>query len=247
MTYIHKRNRYISFGLMLALLSGVLLFGPTQSAQARERGFGGDRGIHGDRGPGDRGPDHRGPGDREFRDSRYHHDRTYPARGVVIGTLPRDHRIVVHGRSRFYFSGGVWYRAQGPRFIVVAPPFGLFVPFLPPYYATIWVGGIPYYYANDVYYMNQGNGYVVVEPPKSAVSETPPPADQMFVYPRLGQSEKQQADDRYECHRWAVSQTGFDPIQQQPGGMPEGQKAEKRADYQRALSACLDGRGYTVK
>ncbi len=252
MTYFQNKCRYISFGLMLALLSGLLLFGLTQPVQARERGFGGDREIHGDRGPGDRGPGDRGlgdrgPGHREFRDSRYHHDRTYPARGVVIGTLPRDHRVVVHGRSRFFFSGGVWYRTQGPRFVVIAPPFGLFVPFLPPYYATIWVGGIPYYYANEVYYMNQGNGYVVVEPPKSDVSETPPPADQMFVYPRQGQTEKQQADDRYDCHRWAVSQTGFDPIQQQPGGAPEAQKADKRADYQRAMSACLDGRGYTVK
>ncbi len=242
MTYFQNKCRYISFGLMLALLPGLLLFGLTQPVQARERGFGGDREIHGDRGPGDRGPGH-----REFRDSRYHHDRTYPARGVVIGTLPRDHRVVVHGRSRFFFSGGVWYRTQGPRFVVIAPPFGLFVPFLPPYYATIWVGGIPYYYANEVYYMNQGNGYVVVEPPKSDVSETPPPADQMFVYPRQGQTEKQQADDRYDCHRWAVSQTGFDPIQQQLGGTPEAQKADKRADYQRAMSACLDGRGYTVK
>jgi hypothetical protein len=241
MTYVYNRNRYIPLGLILALLTGLLLFGLAQSAQARERGSGGDREIHGDRGPGDRGPRQ-----GEFRDSRYHHDRTYPARGYVTGALPRDHRVVVHGRSRFYFSGGVWYRPQGARFVVVAPPFGLFVPFLPPYYATIWVGGIPYYYANDVYYAHRGNGYVVVEPPKSEVSETPPPADQMFIYPRLGQSSKQQADDRYECHRWAVGQTGFDPIQQ-PGGIPEGQKAEKRADYQRALSACLDGRGYTVK
>ncbi len=158
---------------MLALLSGLLLFGLSQSVQARDRaGADGDRGIHGDRGPGDRGPGdrgpqgHRGPGPGEFRDSRYHHDRFYPARGQVIGALPRDHRVVVHGRSRYYFSGGVWYRPQGPRFVVVAPPFGLFVPFLPPYYATVWVGGIPYYYANEVYYAHRGDGYVVVEPPK---------------------------------------------------------------------------------
>lgn len=32
-----------------------------------------------------------------------------------------------------------------------------------------------------------------------------------FVYPRAGQSEQQQSQDRYECHQWAVSQTGFDP------------------------------------
>jgi hypothetical protein len=151
---------------------------------------------------------------------------------------------VVHGGSRFFFSGGVWYRPQGPRFIVAIPPVGLFLPFLPPYYSTIWVGGAPYYYANEVYYAHRGDGYVVVEPPKEEVSQTPPPADQMFIYPRLGQNEKQQADDRYACHQWAVNQTGFDPTQ--PPGSP-AQHGEKRADYQRAMGACLDGRGYTVK
>jgi len=263
MTYVHNRWRYFALGLTLALVSGLLLLGLSQPAQARDRaGAYGDRGIHGDRGPGDRGPGDRGPVDRgpgdrgpqghrrpgpgEFRDSRYHHDRYYPARGHIIGALPHDHRVVVHGRSRYYFSGGVWYRPNGPRFVVVAPPFGLFVPFLPPYYATVWVGGIPYYYANEVYYTHRGDGYVIVEPPKSDVSEVPPPVDQMFIYPRLGQSDKQQADDRYECHRWAVNQTGFDPTQQ-PGGAPESLRAEKRADYQRAMGACLDGRGYTVK
>lgn len=32
-----------------------------------------------------------------------------------------------------------------------------------------------------------------------------------FVYPKAGQSEQQQSKDRYECHQWAVQQTGFDP------------------------------------
>ena len=32
-----------------------------------------------------------------------------------------------------------------------------------------------------------------------------------FAYPNAGQSEQQQSKDRYECHQWAVSQTGFDP------------------------------------
>jgi len=68
----------------------------------------------------------------------------------------------------------------------------------------------------------------------------------MFIYPRQGQSEQVQADDRYACHLWAVDQTGFDPTQP-PGSSPESQKTDKRADYQRAMSACLDGRGYTVK
>jgi len=238
MTCVHSRYGRVSFGLMLALLAGFLLFGPTQTVQARERGSGGgDRGVAGDREHGNRAP-----GRGEFRESRYRHNRIYPTHGHVVGALPHGHRAVAHGRSRYYFAGGVWYRPHGPRYVVATPPFGLFVPILPPYYTTVWVGGLPYYYANNVYYAHRGAGYAVVEPPTSDVSEAPPPADQMFIYPRLDQSSRQQADDRYECHRWAVSQTGFDPIQQQPGGPPE-----KRADYQRAMGACLDGRGYTVK
>lgn len=183
---------------------------------------------------------------RQFNDSRYQHNRAYPSRGQFVRSVPRDRHVVVHRGSRFYFSGGVWYRPSGTRFVVTAPPIGLFVPFLPPFYATIWVGGSPYYYANNAYYAHRGSGYVVVEPPQENVSQAPPPAEKMFIYPRQGQSEQQQADDRYACHRWAAEETGFDPTQP-PGGAPDVMRGERRADYQRAMSACLDGRGYTVK
>ena len=215
-------KRYLLFGVSLALLSGTAWYGWQPSALAADR--------------------RERP--RDFNDSRYHHDRTYPAPGREVRVLPRDRREVVFRGSRYYFSGGVWYRPHGSLFTVVVPPIDLFLPFLPPYYTTIWVRGVPYYYANDVYYAHRGSGYVVVAPPKEEVSEAPPPAEQLFVYPRLGQGEKQQADDRYACHRWAVDQTGFDPTM--PPGGPQS-RPEKRADYQRALSACLDGRGYTVK
>lgn len=33
----------------------------------------------------------------------------------------------------------------------------------------------------------------------------------LYVYPAKGQSQAQQNKDQYECHNWAVSQTGFDP------------------------------------
>jgi len=36
-------------------------------------------------------------------------------------------------------------------------------------------------------------------------------AQQLFIYPDRGQSPDQQARDRWECHNWAVQQTGFDP------------------------------------
>lgn len=35
--------------------------------------------------------------------------------------------------------------------------------------------------------------------------------DQVFMYPREGQSPMQQDRDRYECHIWSMEQTGFDP------------------------------------
>ncbi len=87
---------------------------------------------------------------------------------------------------------------------------------------------------------------MVVDPPQAAVSEAPPAAaaapEQLYVYPRNGQNDKQTADDRYRCHRWAVGQTGYDPTQ--PAGAPS---AHKRSEYQRAMSACLDARGYTAR
>jgi hypothetical protein len=238
MTIKLKKNKNLTFMLMLALLSGILISGMTRVAQADDRG---PRQRQDSRYQQDRESRQ-----REYRDSRYQHDRSYPVRAQVIRTVPRDHRTVVHGGTRFYFSGGAWYRPQGPNFVIVAPPVGLFLSFLPPYYATIWVRGVPYYYANEVYYTHRGSGYVVVEPPKEEVSQAPPPVEQMFIYPRLGQSEQQQADDRYACHRWAVDQTGFDPTQPL-GSASANQRIEKRADYQRAMGACLDGRGYTVK
>jgi len=229
MFYTHSKSRFVMIGLMLAVLSGIIMFGVAPTASAEPRGFG-----HG-----------------EFRDSRHGHDHTYMARGQYIDRLPGGYRAVVHGRSRYYFHGGVWYRPYGGRFVVIAPPFGLIVPFLPPYYTTIWIGGIPYYYANDVYYTQAAGGYVVVEPPKGEASPAAPqgdqtPASQVFIYPRQGQSEKKQADDRYECHRWALTQTGYDPTNP-PVNLSATEITQKRADYQRASAACLDGRGYTVK
>jgi hypothetical protein len=74
----------------------------------------------------------------------------------------------------------------------------------------------------------------------------PPVAERLFIYPRNGQSAELQAKDRYECHSLAVSQSRYDPAQP-TGGMPEAQLYQMRSDYQRAMGACLDSRGYTVK
>jgi hypothetical protein len=114
--------------------------------------------------------------------------------------------------------------------------------------AAVWA---PYYY--DTYYyspyyepslvVDQEQPSVAVQP---APSVSPSMAERIFIYPRNGQSEELQAKDRYECHRWGVSQTGYDPTQP-TSGMQRAQLNQMRADYKRAMSACLDGRGYTMK
>jgi hypothetical protein len=160
--------------------------------------------------------------------------------------------------------------------------------------------------------------------PQPPVEASPPvggaPSTVVYVYPNNGQSEAQSDRDRYECHLWAVRETGFDPSQPQlaphqrvqvvagpppgartaagvatgaivgaavarPGNTGEGavigavlggvvggaadaaraqdvrqvqtreserdaertaRLEEQSSNYRRAISACLQGRGYTV-
>ncbi len=53
-------------------------------------------------------------------------------------------------------------------------------------------------------------GACVTPPPRTVAVATPPP-QKIFVYPSNGQSPEQTDRDRYECHVWAVQQTGVDP------------------------------------
>jgi len=189
-----------------------------------------------------------------------------PPRGFVAAALPPRHHVVFHHGARYYFAGGVWYRPYGPRFIAVAPPIGVVVHVLPPVYTRVWIHSRPYYYANDVYYVPSPQGYVVTQPPSgeviteqpatsdvTGVTEQPatqtagaPPGAPLFIYPRQGQDPRQQDNDRNECHAWAVNQTGYDP-NVASNDTAQDRTHDKYPDYIRALSACLDGRGYTVK
>jgi hypothetical protein len=127
---------------------------------------------------------------------------------------------------------------------------GLYFATLPYYYSTYWWGGVPYYYADNTYYRwNDGvSQYETVAPPAGiqnqggvAAQGAAAPTD-LIVYPKNGQTQEQLGKDKFECYRWAVGQTGFDPTQ--PGG---GAAPGNRSNYLRAQAACLEGRGYSVK
>jgi hypothetical protein len=157
-----------------------------------------------------------------------------------------------------YWHGGFWPGA------FYGPGFAWFLPILPLAYATYWYSGIPYYYANDVYYTwnPSYDGYVATDPPPVADSSSgsadvgappasgadyqnsgPAPASgpgpggpvpgQIFMYPKNGQSTEQQASDRAECQKWATDQAG--------------QVAQNGSDYNRAMVACVEGRGYSAR
>jgi len=142
-------------------------------------------------------------------------------------------------------------------------------------------------------------------------ASSPGVAQQLMIYPAQGQTQAQQDRDRFECHNWAVQQSGFDPSMAQSSGGGGGSSGSQplvgglvtggargaavgavggaiagnagrgaaigagtgallggmrradqnrnrnsqqassgnnnqRAAYNRAMSACMQGRGYTV-
>ena len=116
----------------------------------------------------------------EDLDARHGHDRVYVDRGVAVAAVPRGAVVVRDGPNRYWFHGGVWYRPEAGRFVVIAPPVGVLVPALPPFYTTLTIGAVPYYYANDAHYVwrEPEHQYEVVDPPANVESAivTPPPA-----------------------------------------------------------------------
>ncbi|NCE91252.1 DUF6515 family protein [Pseudomonas sp. L13] len=167
--------------------------------------------------------------------------------GYVIERFPeRNYRVPYRGQDYFY-SGGYWYRPQGPRYVVVTPPYGIRVHYLPDYAREVWVGGSLLFLAAGAYYAYEQSTqqYVVVQPPAQVPS--PPPAPQgngydVVAYPANGQSPAQVQQDGYDCYRWAVQQSGFDPRTVTYAPDPAVVQA-----YRQAQGNCLGSRGYQVQ
>ena len=72
------------------------------------------------------------------------------------------------------------------------------------------------------------------------ISSDPANAQDLYVYPTKGQSQAQQDKDRYECHTWAVQQTGIDPSR--PSTMTSG-GSESTQPYQPSQRHVVKGAG----
>lgn len=246
--------RRLSQNITLLLLATGLAVAQAQPSRGHDRDGGRDGGQDSHRdGYRDthRDTHHRSAPGRWY-DGAHGNNRYYPQPGWAVHGTPARSRVVVWGGVNYRYLDSVWY-APGPRgYVVVRPPYGAVIADRPAFFSLVTLGAIAYLYANGVYYReHQGGGYEVVPPPVeglpavAANAATAQPA-KTYVYPRLGQGAQQQASDEYECHKWAVAQTGFDPAAaatgQQVGALPA-----QREGYQRAHAACLDGRGYTAR
>ncbi len=77
--------------------------------------------------------------------------------------------------------------------------------------------------------------------PDVAAPTTPGNPTQIAIHPRNGQSADQEAVDRYECYRFGVAQSGYDPLATHGSA-----SARNDPGFSRAQAECLEGRGYNV-
>lgn len=179
--------------------------------------------------------------------ARHGHSHLYPVAGHRVTQLPPNGAMVSHGRSRHGYADGAWYTPRQGGHVVVRPLRGLHVHVLPALATLVTIGALSYYHADGVYYraLPRG-GYEVSDAPDEGDSlPAMGGASRTHVYPREGQSAQRQAADEYECHRWAVGQSGFDPTLAAMGLVVAA--VGQQRDYQRASAACLGGRGYSVR
>ena len=199
----------------------------------------------------------------------------YAARGGYYAHGVAGRYIPGHAFNYGYWHGGYWRGGYWPA-VYWGAGFPWFLPAIPAIAVAYWWNSVPYYYCNNVYYTYDPSqsGYVVTTPPPADQSGPPaqapgaadtsyseaPAADtpaaeseaipsgaptdgapnantggigNLYAYPKNGQSDEQQSQDRQQCAQWASGQTSSD------GTGTAG-------DYQRALTACLQGRGYSV-
>ena len=181
---------------------------------------------------------------------RYHNDRNPGFFGMFNHrSYTSSHRYsryipLIYGGSRYFYNNGAYYRYTGFGFTLINNNIGVFLYSLPYGYHTLWIGDYPYYFVNRHFYIRDyvRNVYVQVEDPYQTAGfnesdDYSPGYQELIVYPAQGQTDEQMKQDKYECYLWAVDQTGFDPSLTKEGNIE---------DYQRAQSACLEGRGYVV-
>jgi len=182
-----------------------------------------------------------GPPPRSIAAARFHPP------GQELRRLPRGQVRVSVGATRYSYYDGMFFRPLRPGYVVVSAPIGVHVRTLPRGYLSFAIGPRSYFYVNSTFFLwdDVSRDYVVVEEPVEAAkhleaAQAGTDSPSLFVYPNQGQDQALTQRDRYDCHLWAADQSGYDPTY-------SDQDTSLRNDYRRAMTACLEGRGYTVR
>ena len=85
-------------------------------------------------------------------------------------------------------------------------------------------------------------GVVICVAATGATAQTGRP----YVYPSKGQTQEQQARDRYDCNQWAVSQSRFNPSNPSPTST-SSQQAQGRAAGGAARGAAVGAAGGAIE
>ncbi len=155
--------------------------------------------------------------------------------GFSVNTLPRGHRSIFHGGSRYYTHGGHFYQPFGSGFSVVAAPLGYRFSSLAHGHDSFFYGNYRYSRShNDYFRWNPRFGaYVTVANPYRSQYQHRGPQ----IFASAGQSGDQRKQDKTECQQLAADETGYDP---QAGG-------SRAYEYEPVFRGCLEKRGYTMR
>lgn len=176
----------------------------------------------------------------------------------------RYYPIQVRGSS-YYYRDGRYYNNHSGRYTSVSAPLGARVSFLPSSAISIAYGSNRYFRVGLTWYLGRNNYYEVIERPPVVVERQiiveqqvqvqaptqaeyqrdyePSYAEQqpnLVIYPASGQSENLQDKDNYECYRWSKNESNYDPTEPY-------QDLDNRDIYIRAMTACMESKGYTVR
>jgi hypothetical protein len=170
-----------------------------------------------------------------------------PPIGLVVTSLPSSATAVVSAGRPYLYANDVYYRPRpdlGGYEVVNDPVEPASEPTAPnPGYTSVGVPVTPIATAlpNATVAPAGAPGFAPAAAPAMTLAAVATPANSPAA-----PSPDQQARDRYECYRFAVTQTGFDPLRT-AGTLAGAQYAERQSAYERAQAACFEGRGYSVR
>lgn len=93
-----------------------------------------------------------------------------PTRGHSVSAIKGRNMVVLHGGKQFQYSEGVYYKNASKRYVVVSPPFGIRVKYLPSSYLRLAFGSNFFFFYNGIFYKKypKSEEYEVIQPPIGA-------------------------------------------------------------------------------